>query len=225
MLNAAAEVVDNDEELLDEEDESEGEDVEESDELADLPPELTPPKLPKSDSDDDESINDVLTRAPRLGWKPKIDHLPDAIVDGQLVVGKGDKILIQYPPVWMDSAVFIICEVDPINALVDKGYVRLWDPNKMQYACTSYIKGPAQGLVFKIPDPKKRWVPGEGEDMKSRRRRRRRRALVKDDSVETAPKAPPALDENGNPIKRKRGRPKGSKNKSTLEKEAQKKGE
>jgi hypothetical protein len=50
-------------------------------------------------------------------------------------------------------------------------------------------------------------------------KRGRRKRFVNDDEPE--PVVEVKLDENGQPIKKKRGRPKGSKNKTTLAKEAE----
>lgn len=165
------------------------------------------------------SLDELLTVHQRVGWRPKIAHLPDAIVDGQLLLKEGDKVLIEYTDSpWRDTTLWVIAAIEP-PGIVEQGHVRLWDPNKNQYGSTNYHTAAAQGLVLKVPDVKQRWVPGENETLmeKVRRERQERRGLRQ---KEPRPVAQAPVDVDGNPIKKKRGRPKGSKNKATLERES-----
>jgi len=179
-------------------------------------------QTPQNYSIPDDSNEEIVQGRCKPSWKPDIDHLQDAVdrTTGILNVKVGDKILIQYPAMWRDTTIYIVKSINPshVNEL---GFVGLWDPNKMQFTCTNYITGPARGLVFKIPDNSRRWIPGEDDDLMTRVKRKYRRHNVSEKPVKEDKVVTPApVDENGNPVKRKRGRPKGSKNKSTLEREA-----
>jgi len=158
----------------------------------------------------DETLNDILTRFCRPGWKPDIYDLAPAIVDEKLIVEKGQKLLIEYPDMWRDTVAWIVLAVNPANTLTSPGYVRLYDPFRMCFGSTNFIDGPKRGLLFKVPDNSRKWIPGEEEPINRRRRH----------ASEEKPKPTPVLDENGNVVKKKRGRPKGSKSKTTLEREA-----
>lgn len=178
------------------------------------------------------SLSDVLTRVPRKGWKPKIAHLDDAIVDGKFIVPEGDRVIIEYTQepardttMWVVTKIF---EESSWDLTVSPGHIRLYDTERTQYGCTNYKDAEKYGLIMKIPDKSKRWTPGEDENLMqlAKRHKRKKKQFVKDDSSDSpppkpqkapkpAPVAPPA-----EPGKKKRGRPKGSKNKSTLEREA-----
>lgn len=176
--------------------------------------ELLSPELPKFNIeglvDEEETLDEILSNRSRVGWKPDLGRLDAAVVDGQLLVPVGGKILIEYTDTpWRDTTIFVVIAIDP-GEQTPKGYVRLWDPNKFQYAATNYLTGQDQGLTFKIPDKSRRWVPGEDESLLDQVSRRKTRAT---EAVEKP------VDSDGNPIVKKRGRPKGSKNKTTLIKE------
>ncbi len=153
----------------------------------------------------------------RPGWKPEIEHLQDAVdpISGALLVGVGDKILIQYPHRWRDTTIYIVKSINPSH-IEEMGYMGLWDPNKMQFTCTNFITGPKKGLLFKIPDNSRRWIPGEADDLATRVKRKYRRSSVEEKPV-VVEQTPVVTPQDG--VKRGRGRPKGSKNKSTLERE------
>ena len=167
---------------------------EEDDIFADLPEDLVPPEI----------VSDPDTSGGKPGWKPDISGLPDAIVAGKLTVGKGERLLIQYPQGWRDTAIYVVKEVNP-QGLVKEGYVRLYDPLRLQYAGTDYIRGPSQGLIFKVPDSKTRLIPGKEGKKRSRKGRI---------ELQPKPEKPAPVLVDGVPVKRGRGRPKGSKNKT-----------
>lgn len=180
--------------------------------------------------DDEEtstSLSDILTRVPKKGWKPDISRLSDAVVDGKFIIPEGERMIIEYTQepardttMWIVKKVF---DEVPDEMTIQQGHIRLWDPEKTQYGATNYKDAQKYGLIMKVPDKSKRWTPGVSEtlmDIANKKRRRKKKQLVRDEA-EPAPVKPiipssPA----GEPEKKKRGRPKGSKNKSTLEREA-----
>ncbi len=169
----------------------------------------------------DETLEDILVSRMREGWKPDLSELEDAIVNGEFILKKGDKLLIEYGNVsWRDTTLWTVADVEPAGN-TPAGYIRLWDPNRMYFGSTNFLTGPAQGLIFKVPTKNRRWTPGEEESMQDARKRRRMKSGREDDVVAAKPIT---LDADGNPVAKKRGRPKGSKNKSTLLKEQAAKG-
>ena len=76
----------------------------------------------------------------------------------------------------------------------------------------NYKRAAEVGDKILVPSDARKWIPGTPEG----RANRRRRKLTKN---APAPK-PVTLGPDGKPVKRKRGRPKGSKNRSTLAREA-----
>lgn len=123
-------------------------------------------------SDDSDSFTSFGEVKP--GWKPEIGHLPDAVQDGKFTPVVGDKIVIQYPQLWRDTTLWVVSAIEPPG--IDRpGHLRLWDPNTMSYGMTNYIDGPTSGQVIKVADQKQRWVPYEGEDLKTRMKRKARR--------------------------------------------------
>lgn len=169
-----------------------------------------------------ESLNDILTRSVRRTWRPKVAHLQDAVVDGKLIVPVGGKVLIQYPKdasrdttCWIVAAVF---EAVPEGYTVSPGYVRLYDPVRTHYGATNYLEAEALGLVLKVPDKSRKWFAGEEENLMMLAKKRRRKKFAKEEEEETTPTPVPVPV--AEPGKKKRGRPKGSKNKATLAKSA-----
>ena len=167
-----------------------------------------------SDSEE-ETLQEILESKARVGWKPDLSHLEDAVVNGTLMVGVGEKLLIEYTHLpWRDTTIWIVNAIEPGGGS-PPGHVRLWDPSKMYYGATNYINGEQHGLVFKIPDKSRRWIPGEEEGLSDQVKRRRLRG-AKEFIKETKPVE---IGPDGKPVAKKRGRPKGSKNKTTLLKE------
>lgn len=169
--------------------------------------------LIKSISMSDATQGPAVQGIGRPGWKPQIDHLQNAIdpTTGQFLLKVGDKVLIQYPHPWRDTTVFIIKSIDPSH--MEHGFIGLWDPNGMQFTCSSYITGPRRGLMFKIPDSSRNWVPGENEDLYTQVKRKYTRRATEEKPIVVVPTV---TDKNGDivPVKRPRGRPKGSKSKN-----------
>lgn len=165
----------------------------------------------KNDSDVIETLDDLAAaeakEKARTAAKPLIDHLEDAVTLDQfgnpvLNAGVGDKIVIEriatilnHRP-WLDTKTYVIQSVDGVT-----GDMSLFDPNICQSAMSNYITGMKQGYRFKLPNAK-------GVSIGQRRRGRPK----KNPTGAPAPAAAIQLDPNGQPIKKKRGRPPGSKN-------------
>lgn len=172
------------------------------------------------------TLADILTRRTRPGWKPRISHLEDAVVDGKFVPKVGEKVLVEYvKDQWRDTVCWIVAAVFDTPEKIEGttcslGHVRLYDPSKTHYGTTNYLTGPSSGeIVLKIPDKSPKWTQGEEETLQELAKRGgRRKRFVNDEEPPAVPQA--KLDENGKPVQKKRGRPKGSKNKTTLAKEA-----
>lgn len=143
----------------------------------------------------------------RTAAKPLIDHLPDAVTKddfGNLVLNAkvGDKIVIErvatvlsHRP-WLDTKTYVIESVDSVT-----GNMALIDPDLNQCAMSNYITGLKAGYRFKLPNIK-------GISIGKRKRGRPR----KNPTGAPEPAKPVQLDTNGLPIKKKRGRPAGTKN-------------
>lgn len=166
--------------------------------------------------DDNEIITndevDEITRATRaeqtkLASKPIIDHLEDAVSEDQfgnpvLLARVGDKIIIErvasvlsHKP-WLDTKTYIITSIDGVT-----GDLVLMDYDLGQQAGSNYITGLKHGYRFKLPNSK-------GMSIGKRKRGRPKKNPTGAPELEK----PVQLDANGQPIKKKRGRPPGVKN-------------
>lgn len=138
--------------------------------------------------------------------RPDISHLEDAIIKDPISglpdvrVRPGDRIVIERrsyilkesPIPWLDTRLWIVNDVDR-----DRGVLRLFNDEFQQHGTDSFTAGLAAGQVYKLaPADGSRW------DVAPRKKK-----------VVVAP-APVAVNEHGTPIKKKRGRPPGSKNRS-----------
>lgn len=115
----------------------------------------------------------------RSVWKPSVENLADAVVEGKFVVPVGKRIIIQYPENWRDSVVWtveaVMDETLPIEEVVHEertlegtkrivrryvkgttcapGHVRLLDAKVNQYSATNYLSAATHGLLMKVwPD-------------------------------------------------------------------------
>jgi hypothetical protein len=144
---------------------------------------------------DDDDLIEVLPSA-----KPDISHLEDAIwSDGTTTVfipQPGDRVVIERPSSlspgnhWLDTKIYVVQDIND-----ETGVLKLWDPELLQFAMSNFLTGPARGLVFKVP------VDGSTLGMKRKRGRPRKNHTGKSGQNQTMGNAP-----------KKRGRPKGSKN-------------
>lgn len=161
--------------------------------------------------DDNGDVDDV-TREVLAGIKglnkPLIDHLPDAVERDEmgflsLLVGPGEKLIIErvasiltLKP-WLDTKTYTIKSVD-----LASGNVTLWDDDLHRDASTNYIEGLQAGYRFKLVSHK-----GMQIGKKKRGRPKKNPTGVPDMNLK-----PLELDANGMPVKKKRGRPPGIKN-------------
>lgn len=172
---------------------------------------LVPSLRQVADDDDDRhdkfraTLSDLL--APRRSKeldRPDISHLEDAIapdpLTGQpvLKVRAGERIVIERRATilegpnkpWMDTRLWWVNAVDQ-----ERGLLKLFDEGLRQHGSDSYIVGLNAGQVYKIPPKDRRW------DAPPPKRK-------------VEPK-PVQLTEHGEVVKKKRGRPKGSKNRAS----------
>lgn len=163
--------------------------------------------VPLDNGEMDEISRAAALEASKLASRPLIDHLADAVAKddmGNLVLEAkaGDKIIIErfasvlsHRP-WLDTRTYIIESVDGVT-----GDLRLFDPDMNQEAMSNYITGTQRGYRFKLPNSK-------GLNIGQRKRGRPK----KNPTGVPEEVKPVQLDANGQPIKKKRGRPPGSKN-------------
>lgn len=136
--------------------------------------------------------------------KPAIDHLPDAIVKNEmgtlvLLVKPGEKLIIERcasilaGKPWLDTKTYIVMSIDEAT-----GAVALWDDDLHRYAGTNYVSGYKAGYRFKMS------TKAAVDIGKKKRGRPRKNPPVEAKPVE--------VDDKGQPVKKKRGRPAGVKN-------------
>jgi len=146
--------------------------------------------------------------------KPNIDNLPDAFenVDGNWIplFQVGDKIAIERqstinPGKWAGTSQYHVVSVDHEDHIVF-----LWNESLDQFDMTSWETGIKRGNLYKLMT-----LGGKPISIKKRGRGRPRKNPIQFDGSGKPAVAdkPVVLDENGAPVKRGRGRPKGSKNK------------
>ena len=161
-----------------------------------------------------DTASDTLTpeQMSRLGAerkqvnKPDISRLPDALgPDGMPLFKEGDKIVIERyasslpNKPYLDTKTYKVLTVDMAT-----GYMRLSDEGFLQYARDNWKIGPKHGSVYKL---------AQGKITVSHKKRGRPRKDPVEDSVKPAVQLGP----DGQPIKKKRGRPAGAKNRSREE--------
>lgn len=156
---------------------------------------------PQESSEEPQGIEDLtLAEEKRLANRPTIDHFEDAISpDGSPKFTVGDRIIVEMvlpSGRWLETRNGI---VKSINA--DNGDIGLLDTDVRQMFYSNFVKGPSRGYRFKLV-PK---TTVNGRVALTKRRGRPRKGPEKIAK-------PVELDANGKPIKRKRGRPKGTKN-------------
>ena len=137
--------------------------------------------------------------------RPDISRLPDALERGRPVFKAGDKIVIErYATIlagrpYLDTRTYRVIEMDDTT-----GRMRLYDEALCQFASDNWRTGSTAGSVYKL---------AMGVVVGTKKRRGRPRKAP----VEAPPQAVPSPE-----VKRSRGRPKGSKNRSKDEIRAEK---
>lgn len=165
---------------------------------------------------------DEITRAHRaetakVANKPMIDHLPDAVEKDEmgmltLLAAPGEKIIVErYATIlrgspWLDTKTYTIETINAAN-----GDLGLWDDDLGRSAMSNFIQGTKLGYRFKLPAGR------VGIGHRKRGRPRKNPTGVPEETK------PVQLDANGQPIKKKRGRPPGVKNRPREEIVAEKK--
>ena len=144
----------------------------------------------------------LRTDAERERAKPDISRLPDAVDrDGFPLFRAGEKIIIERRATilagnpYLDTRTYTVVSID-----TETGNLDLFDDSVAQSAMSNYRRGLEKGFVFKL---------ARGNEVATKRKRGRPKKNPIED--QTVVKAVP-LDEKGQPIKKRRGRPPGSKN-------------
>ena len=175
---------------------------------------MTDTILPPADDEPEfESISSILANEAkekaRLAQKPILDALEDAIEldeDGTPVftIPPGERVIIERVASilpgspWLDTKSYTVETIDGVT-----GNLVLWDDAGKCHAMSNYLTAPKKGYKFKVP-------PAKGGIQLQGRKRGRPRKVVP--LGQEKPAEPIQLDENGQPIKKKRGRPPGTKN-------------
>jgi hypothetical protein len=150
-----------------------------------------------------EGAHPGLSDAEREARKPDISRLPNALDgDGLPLFRVGEKIIIERRSLslagnpYLDTRTYTV-----LNINYENGNLDLFDEVLAQSALSSYTRGPDRGFIFKL-------AKGNVVATKKKRGRPRKNPLAD----ESLPPPPPPTDEHGNPIKKRRGRPPGTKN-------------
>jgi len=144
--------------------------------------------------------------ADRNARRPDISRLEDAVTvhdDGKIVplFQAGARIVIERYSLtipgkpWLDTQTYEVQSVDPVS-----GVLQLWNADLRQAAMSNFILGTQNGFIFKLASLR-------GNSVGKRQRGRPRKNTEK---VATIVKAEPQADGE----KKRRGRPKGIKNRS-----------
>jgi len=144
----------------------------------------------------------LRTDAERERAKPDISRLPDAVDrDSFPLFRAGEKIIIERRSTvlagnpYLDTRTYTVVGID-----TETGNLDLFDDSVAQSAMSNYRRGLEKGFVFKL---------ARGNEVATKRKRGRPKKNPIED--QTVVKAPP-VGEDGQPIKKRRGRPPGSKN-------------
>jgi hypothetical protein len=164
---------------------------------------VVPPPEPSVDMDSPSDTISAAQHAALFGprkavSKPDISRLPDALdEDGKPLFKPGDKIVIErYAGIlignpYLDTRTYKVLAID-----MERGNIKLYDEFFQQYAGDNWMSGPKHGQVYKF---------AMGNIVNKKKRGRPRKNPIE------APK-PVELGADGKPVKKKRGRPPGSKN-------------
>lgn len=96
--------------------------------------------------------------------KPFIDHLSDAVIDGQFIVDVGGLVIVERwykadpsTTKWLDTRSYTVKKVNQ-----ESGFIRLFDHEMKQDAATNFKSGLERGYRFKIPTDETR-LTGKGK--------------------------------------------------------------
>lgn len=187
--------------MIDDELELEGEEGQDEGDAEEAPPAEVDLDAP-SDSISPEQAAALFGRRKPPPAKPDISALPDALgADGRPLFKEGDKIVIERYSAclsgrpYLNTRTYRVVSIDPST-----GNLALYDDSLAQHAGDNYRTGPACGNVYKF---------AMGTSVGKRKRGRPRKNPV------PPPAAPAALGPDGLPVKKRRGRPPGSRNKAS----------
>ena len=148
----------------------------------------------------DEPLPEELLAPKPPEPRPDLSKLPDAIVDGIPMFTVGDKIIIERNiailkknGAYLDTKTLKVRSIDMQN-----GNMFLWDESLSQWVTDNFIEGPKLGHVYKLAHG---LMPLSSKGKRGRPRK-----------AGAAPKLAPVTDADGNVVKKRRGRPAGTKN-------------
>lgn len=176
----------------------------------------TLPEVDESDSPSAFAAAATAREAARLASRPNIDHLPDAIAKDemgvwQLLARPGEKVIIErfssilHGSPWMDTKTFVVDSIDGAT-----GNIYLHDIELCRQSMTNIPLALKYGHRFKLPTARM-------SDLTSKRKRGRPRKVV----VAAPTASPPPAPSEGSDQPKRRGRPKGSKNRPAEVREAE----
>lgn len=150
-------------------------------------------------NDENVDADEINSPAPVETVRPDISRLPDAIMDGVAVFCAGDRIVIERRASILRGNPYLDTRTYSVKSVnLETGDMVLWDVSLFQWARDNFIAGPKLGQVYKLAN-------GLNSSPGKKKRGRPRKNL------EVAPIVR-ATDADGNPIKKRRGRPAGVKN-------------
>lgn len=156
-----------------------------------------PPEVDVDTLSDTVTQEQLAATSGRTKNRPDISGLPDAVVDGRPIFVRGDKIVIERRVAMFADHPYLDTRAYHVNAVdMETGRVELFDETLMQHARDNWIEGLRIGQVYKL-------TTNARVDVGKRKRGRPRKNPI-------APAAAPATPGE----KKKRGRPKGSKNRT-----------
>lgn len=148
------------------------------------------------DAVSDRVTNDMVEKlaGQSRGNKPDISGLPDALREGRPLFRVGDRIVIEQYCTVLDTNPYLHTRTYKVEAInPTTGDLKLWDESVNHWAMDNYVTGPKYGQVYKF---------AAGATVGKRKRGRPRKNPI----------APVVPKETADAAPKKRGRPKGSKN-------------
>lgn len=155
------------------------------------------------------AVAEALEGAPKPEAKPDISRLPNALDgDGMPRFSVGDRIVIERRASFLAGNPYLDTRTYRVKRIDEgTGVMSLWDESMAQWATDNFIAGPINGQVYKLA--------GRASVSTKKKRGRPRKNPIEE------PK-PVVMGADGKPVKKKRGRPAGSKNRPKEEIKAEK---
>lgn len=150
-------------------------------------------------NDENADADEINSPPPAETVRPDISRLPAAIIDGVAVFCAGDRIVIERRASILRGNPYLDTRTYSVKSVnLETGDMVLWDVSLFQWARDNFITGPKLGQVYKLAN-------GLNSSPGKKKRGRPRKNLEVAPVVRTT-------DADGNPIKKRRGRPVGVKN-------------